>query len=66
MQGIGAGTREIRIREADGAVRVIYLAESGDAVFVLHCFRKTTEKTGRADIALARRRYADLVEQLGP
>lgn len=65
MQGIGAGGREIRIREADGAFRVIYVAKFGDAVFVLHCFRKTTRKTSALDIALAKRRYADLVKDLG-
>lgn len=65
MQSIGAGTREIRIREADGAFRVIYVAKFGDAVFVLHCFRKATRRTTQSDIVLAKRRYAELLKELG-
>ena len=57
MPSIGAGVREIRIRDASGAFRVIYTATFAEAVYVLHCFRKTTQKTARADIELAARRY---------
>lgn len=64
MASVGSGVREIRIREPDGAFRVIYVAKFPDAIFVLHCFRKTTRKTASADIALAKQRYADLVREL--
>ncbi len=40
MPAIGKGVREIRIRNAVGAFRVIYLATSADAVYILHCFQK--------------------------
>ncbi|GJE59754.1 type II toxin-antitoxin system RelE/ParE family toxin [Methylobacterium trifolii] len=66
MPTIGPGVREIRIRDADGAFRIVYVAKFADAVVVLHCFRKTTQKTARSDITLARRRYSDLVKDLGP
>jgi phage-related protein len=64
MPTIGSGVREIRIREPDGAFRVIYVAKFPGAVVVLHCFRKTTQKTALADIATAKRRYADFVKEL--
>src|SRR6185295_14883596 len=60
MSSIGPGIREIRIREDDGAFRVIYVANLSDAIHVLHCFRKKTQKTGRPDIELAARRYREL------
>jgi phage-related protein len=63
-RNLSAGVREIRIRDADGAFRVIYVAKFEEAVFVLHCFQKKTEKTSRVDIALATRRYGDLVKEL--
>ena len=66
MPTIGKGVREIRIRDAEGAFRVIYVAKFADAVFVLHCFRKTSQKTSREDIALATRRYKDLPGVLKP
>ena len=64
MSTIGLGVREIRIREADGAFRVIYVAKFESAIYVLHCFQKKTEKTSREDIALATRRYKDLLKEL--
>jgi phage-related protein len=41
---VGAGVDEIRMRDASGAYRVIYLATRPEAVYVLHCFQKKTEK----------------------
>ncbi|SFB46081.1 type II toxin-antitoxin system RelE/ParE family toxin [Azotobacter beijerinckii] len=61
MKTVGAGVREIRIREASGAFRVIYLATLPDAVYVLHCFQKKTQATPRADIDLAAARLRDLL-----
>lgn len=61
MKTIGPGVRELRVREASGAFRVIYLATLPDAVYVLHAFRKTTQKTERRDIDLAASRLRDLM-----
>jgi phage-related protein len=36
---------------------VIYVAKQADAVYVLHCFHKTTPKTAQLDIDLASKRY---------
>src|SRR5437762_11157253 len=38
MSGIGRGVQEIRVRDAAGAFRVIYLARFEEAVYVLHVF----------------------------
>lgn len=54
---VGPGVREIRIRDADGAFRVIYVAKFARAIFVLHCFQKKTQTTAKADLELASRRY---------
>ena len=61
MPTVGKGVREIRIREATGAFRVIYLTKLEDAVYVLHCFQKKTQKTATSDIDLARNRYKELM-----
>jgi phage-related protein len=60
-----AALREIRIRDASGAFRVIYVAKLADAVYVLHCFQKKTETTSATDIDLAAKRYGDLLKELG-
>lgn len=66
MPSIGAGVREIRIREASGAFRAIYVAKFEAAIFVLHCFQKKTQKNSREDVALATQRLKDLIKELGP
>ena len=65
MNAVGRGVREIRIRDAAGAFRVLYVAKFGDAVYVLHCFQKKTQKTNKADLDLAAQRYRDLLKELG-
>lgn len=64
MNTIGQGVREIRIRDDGGAFRVLYVAKFEEAVFVLHCFQKKSQKTSRADLDLATRRYKDLRKEL--
>src|SRR5208283_4486911 len=62
MNTVGQGVREIRVRDDAGAFRVIYVAKFADAVYVLHCFQKKTQKTAKADLDLAARRYRDLLK----
>jgi phage-related protein len=61
FEDVGPGTREIRIREAAGAWRVMYVAKFEEAVYVLHCFQKKTQATSRRDKAVAATRYRALV-----
>jgi phage-related protein len=56
MKTVGASVREIRIREASGAFRVIYLANFPDRVLVLHAFQKKTQQTAQKDMDLAVKR----------
>ena len=65
MNTVGRGVREIRIRDTAGAFRVLYVAKFDDAVYVLHCFQKKTQKTRKADLDLATQRYRDLLKELG-
>ena len=64
MNTVGRGVREIRIRDAAGAFRLLYVAKFDDAVYVLHCFQKKTQKTSKADLNLAAQRYRDLLKEL--
>jgi phage-related protein len=45
-----------------GEWRVLYVARFAGAVYVLHAFRKKTQKTRREDIDLARQRYRQIEE----
>ena len=64
MSSVGPGVREIRISVDEGAFRVIYVAKFIDAIYILHCFRKTTQKTAKRDVELATARYRAVVGEL--
>lgn len=59
MPTVGVGAREIRVRDAAGQYRVIYVASFRTAIYVLHAFQKGSRKTSRADLKLAQRRYRE-------
>lgn len=60
MPIVGPGAAEIRVRDETGAWRVIYVARFAEAIYVLHAFRKKSQKTAREDILLAAQRYRDV------
>lgn len=65
LAAVGAGVREIRVRDATGAFRAVYVANFAGLVYVLHCFQKKTQRASKRDIELAARRYRDLCKELG-
>jgi phage-related protein len=62
MASVGIGVCEIRIH-VGGAWRVIYAAKFAQAVYVLHAFRKTTQRTSQSDIELAAKRYREITKK---
>ena len=62
MNGVGIGVREIRIH-VGGAWRVLYVAKFAEAVYVLHAFGKKAQRTPRADLELAARRYGEIAKK---
>jgi phage-related protein len=57
MVTVGPGVREIRLRETSGIYRVLYVANIGASLFVLHCFQKKTQKTSQHDLQVAQSRF---------
>jgi phage-related protein len=44
LPAVGSGAYEIRIRDADGAFRVVYVAKFEKAGYVLYAFQKKTQR----------------------
>jgi phage-related protein len=59
---VGAGTREICIRDASGIYRVMCVAKFEEAIYVLHCSQKKTQVTSKQDKAIAAARYRAVVD----
>ena len=64
MTSIGSGVREIRIRDTSGAFRVIYVAAFAKAIFVLHAFKKKTQRTASRDVELAATRFREVARSV--
>jgi phage-related protein len=60
MPTVGPGAVEIRIHDKTGAFRVLFVAHRNDAVYVLHTFRKKTQRTAKHDLALAAQRLKQI------
>ena len=58
---VGPGTREVRISDAKGIFRVMYVAKFEDAIYVLHCFQKKSQATSKQDKEIATARYRAVV-----
>ena len=61
MKTVGAGVREVRVH-VGGQFRAFYVTNIGNALYVLHAFRKKTQQTSLKDIALARERFKQIGE----
>ena len=62
MPSVGKGVEELRIWSDTETYRVIYIARLADAVYVLHAFQKTSEKTPQKEIDIAGKRLRELLK----
>ena len=62
LKEVGPGVRELRVREASGTFRVVYLATLPDRIAVLHAFQKKAQQTPQRDIGLAAKRLREMKE----
>lgn len=60
---VGPGVKEIRVQDAEGIYRAMYVAKFPEAVYVLHCFEKKSQTTSQSDVAIAKKRFKELVQE---
>ncbi|MDO9221167.1 MAG: type II toxin-antitoxin system RelE/ParE family toxin [Thiobacillus sp.] len=61
VDDVGAGTKEIRIRETSGIYRVMYVAKFEATMYALHCFQKKIQATSKQDKGVAEACYRAVV-----
>jgi phage-related protein len=64
MPTVGKGVWELRITDEAGQFRVIYIAKLKDAIHVLHCFKKKSQKTAQKDLDISNKRLRELLQGL--
>lgn len=60
LKTVGRGVWELKISDAHGQFRVVYIVRRNDRIYVLHAFQKKTQKTPQTDIDLAKTRFKEI------
>jgi phage-related protein len=64
MESIGKGVWELKTSDERTWYRVMYLTRIGDALYVLHAFEKSSRKTDRRDLEIAKSRLRLVLVEL--
>jgi phage-related protein len=59
-RAMGDGLFELRLKAAEGIVRVFYCTLAGRRIMMLHQFTKKSDRTPLRELAVARRRMKEL------
>ena len=62
-RAIGEGLFELRLKAAEGIVRVFYCTLVGRRIVMLHQFVKKSEKTPRKELDIARKRLKEVTDE---
>lgn len=54
------GLHELRLKDAGGAYRIFYYVKVKEAIYMLHGFRKKTQKTPPKELQIAMRRAKEV------
>jgi phage-related protein len=65
-RAMSEGLFELRLKAAEGIVRVFYCTLVGRTIVMLHQFIKKSEKTPRKELAIARRRMKEVKDAEQP
>lgn len=63
MPSVAAGVEELRVKDRSGAYRVFYYTRWADSVLIFHAFTKKTQKTPLREVALARDRLKEILNE---
>jgi phage-related protein len=63
MPSVAAGVEELRVKDRSGAYRVFYYTRLADSVLIFHAFVKKTQRTPPPEIALARKRLKEMLDE---
>ena len=62
MPAIGKRVHELRLRDASGIYRIIYVILDVDGIWLLYAFKKKSQQTQLRDIELAKKRLKEIVK----
>lgn len=63
MKAIHKNAYELRIKDKNGAYRIIYILNIGNKIFIPHAFTKTTNRTPKKEILISIKRFQELLNE---
>lgn len=60
LSGIRPGLHELRFRDRSGQVRVFYYVKRGDAIYLIHAFRKKTQHIPQKELDTVLKRIREI------
>lgn len=60
LSNIQPGLHELRFRDRAGQVRVIYYIKKGDAIYLVHAFRKKTQTIPQRELDIIYKRLREI------
>src|SRR5947208_1628475 len=52
LANIYGGLHELRLKDRTGQIRIFYFIKKGDAIYMLHAFKKKTQELPKAEVEL--------------
>jgi phage-related protein len=60
LSGIHHGLHELRLKDRAGQVRIFYFIKKGEAIYLVHAFKKKTQELPKKEIELALKRLSEV------
>lgn len=60
LSSIYTGLHELRLKDRTGLIRVFYFIKKGDAIYMLHAFRKKTQELPKNEIEIVLKRIKEV------
>lgn len=60
LANIHGGLHELRLKDRSGQIRLFYFIKKGDAIYMLHAFKKKTQELLKAEVELVLKRIKEV------
>jgi putative component of toxin-antitoxin plasmid stabilization module len=60
LSSIHPGLHELRLKDRGGQIRVFYFVKKGEAIFLLHAFKKKTQELPLSEVNLVIKRIKEI------
>jgi phage-related protein len=60
LSGIRPGLHELRFRDRNGQVRVFYYLKRGEAIYIIHAFKKKTQHIPQKELDIVLKRIREI------